>query len=230
MPLKLKIRNISRPICQGLENALERAGKRGAAQRFRQIQHERFGLSNSEWEGLRSYFIYDELIWISRQRGASFWYMIEDIMQTPGESRAEEYESLCAIFMTNKRERQVAIDEFETARKRIKKSPIYRAMKSRRQCKDWHMADWLVSRCRETGGCCARQCGCCKILGYGTEEWKGHCAPACTCCQKDKGLRYPIDLDGYGLVLPFNINPEDSDVFSRRVMDAYVWGLGIETE
>lgn len=103
MPLKLTIRNISRPICQGLENALERAGKREAAQRFRQIQHERFGLSNSEWEGLRFYFIYDELIWISRQRGVSFWYMIEDIMQTPEESRAEQYESLCAIFIANNR-------------------------------------------------------------------------------------------------------------------------------
>jgi hypothetical protein len=55
MSLKLKVLDISRPICQGLENALELAGKRETAQRFRQIQHERFGLSSSEWESPISY-------------------------------------------------------------------------------------------------------------------------------------------------------------------------------
>lgn len=114
MPLKLKIRNIFRPICQLLENALEGAGKREAAQRFRQIQHERFGLSNSEWESLRSYFIYDELIWISRQRGKPLWYMMRDIVPPPEERprgrQPEDYEFLCANFYENKEERQKAIN------------------------------------------------------------------------------------------------------------------------
>lgn len=229
MPLKLKIRNISRPICQLLENALERAGKREAAQRFRQIQHERLGLSNSEWDSLRSYFIYDEFIWISRQRGKSFRYMMDDIVPaSEGPSRGrppEDYEFLCANFNENREERQKAIKAFKSARERIKKAPLYRAMKSQQRCKNWHMSDWLVSRCKESGGCCARECGCCKKKAYQKKDCKGHCTPACKCCQKAKGLLFPIDLEGYREELYFNVDPADSDVFSRRMMDAYVWGL-----
>lgn len=229
MSLKLKVRNISRPLCQGLENALELAGKREAAQRFRQIQHERLGLSSSEWESLRSYFIYDELIWISRQRGKSLWYMMEDMVsasEEPPDGRPPDgYEFLNASFMKNKEERQRAINAFESARERIKKSPLYRAMKSQQQCRNWHMSDWLVSRCKESGGCCARECRCCDKNSYEAEDWMGHCTPACGCCQKEKGLQFPIDLEGFLEELYFNVDPAESDVFSRRMMDAYVWGL-----
>ncbi|KAL4780111.1 hypothetical protein BJX76DRAFT_364624 [Aspergillus varians] len=231
MQLKILARKLSRPICQTLEIALEQTGRWESAQRFRQAQHRALGLSDREWESLRAYFVYYELLGVTAQRYITLKRMrhrlevkkdrATDPVQA-GEIQ-QAIEILEADLEDNGKAHERAKGRLRLAMQGLDTTPVSRALRAQQRRRAWYMSDWLVSRCQEFDGCCARGCGCCRKYRYG--KWEGHCTPACSCCQRDRGMPFPIDVEGYREEIYFDLDPLAADVFSWRVMNAYIWGL-----
>ncbi|KAJ5923737.1 hypothetical protein N7454_008982 [Penicillium verhagenii] len=53
----------------------------------------------------------------------------------------------------------------------------------------WYLKKGLVNDCLEKGGCCSRECGCCKKRQFSTERnfGIGHCTSYCACCDVARG-------------------------------------------
>lgn len=61
-----------------------------------------------------------------------------------------------------------------------------------RQNPTWYLREELVEDCARRGGCCGRNCGCCKTHQSATRRAKGigHCTPSCGCCSNERGFEY----------------------------------------
>lgn len=61
-----------------------------------------------------------------------------------------------------------------------------------RQDPEWYLRKELIEDCIDSGGCCGRQCGCCKNRHLNS-KWKwgaGHCTAECGCCSSYRGSEY----------------------------------------
>lgn len=87
----------------------------------------------------------------------------------------------------------------------------------------WHMKTYqLVYRCRNMGGCCARDCGCCsKRSGIKLQHY-GHCTLDCHCCRQVRGFGGESEDDRRLFFL--DLRPETTDSRTLARMSYHVWG------
>ncbi|CAG8206548.1 unnamed protein product [Penicillium salamii] len=65
---------------------------------------------------------------------------------------------------------------------------------------EWYLRQELVDLFASRGGCCSRNCGCCKTrydrtaghtdIGHTRHKGIGHCTPSCECCTTEREIEY----------------------------------------
>ncbi|KAL3477401.1 hypothetical protein BJX99DRAFT_125611 [Aspergillus californicus] len=234
MSPRQKVRDKLQPLCVSIENKLERRKDGQRAQQFRQLQHRIFGLSDQEWINLKDYFDQYNKVGVISQ-GEAFlakqhWRMQFTLLAAPTEIRDTMQNELLAYtenVYQMKEAKAASIKELEnlaTIRKKLEHTPVARALGRHQAKKKWHLSDWAVSQCAQSGGCCAHQCGCCLKSRYYeyNETWRGHCTEACSCCLERLGVGR-VELESSRGVR-FQPRPKRNDTASRMMMRAYVWG------
>jgi hypothetical protein len=90
----------------------------------------------------------------------------------------------------------------------------------------WHMSsDFLRKDCAERGGCCGRDCGCCKKSpeAHRVKGW-GHCTVHCGCCSRHRG--FELNAEDQGLSqLQFYFSGLELDDHCASKFRAYLWAL-----
>lgn len=82
--------------------------------------------------------------------------------------------------------------EFYLAESMLPIGPVKRSYDILRQSPAWYLREELVEDCARRGGCCGRNCGCCKTRQSATKRIKGigHCTLSCQCCSNERGFKY----------------------------------------
>ncbi|KAL3462204.1 hypothetical protein BJX64DRAFT_299623 [Aspergillus heterothallicus] len=241
MSLPPRAKDLGGRILACIENRLSEDRRR----KFRKLQHERFGLQQDEWDALYTVLASCEALNVIFQRQETFLKKINifafhlQVANARTGRRAEAYRN----FQQNFEEYERRLEELGSAERKIRHTPVYRALQEHRLRRYWQCNEFLTKRCRESGGCCARlrDCGCCekkrdvkkKARARSSRSdrdvrvsvWNGHCTPACPCCMKHYGIREPIPNLEDPIQLSYSVRPEPDDYFSRQMMDAVVWGL-----
>ncbi|CEL04809.1 hypothetical protein ASPCAL05934 [Aspergillus calidoustus] len=152
MRLRRAIRDHTRPLFERIEDKLERSGKQVAAQKFRRLQHDVFGLTEIEWYFLQEYFRNFTLLGYAAQRA---WttsrnsYLNDKLLaSSTNPKEAAEYRKtrdvLDAEVLENNELIHVAKVSLFVSKRKLLHTPIFRAFKSHKEEKDdWHMTTWL---------------------------------------------------------------------------------------
>lgn len=102
----------------------------------------------------------------------------------------------------------------------VQSGVLTRSFRQHRSNPRWYLRTWLQEECARRGGCCGRDCECCR-----KENHRGHCTSSCGCCIRTRGFD-GTDGDMNDLIgLPFDLATTNQSQYSERVYLAYIWGL-----
>lgn len=73
--------------------------------------------------------------------------------------------------------------------------PVKQEYHKLRKNPKWYLRKELVEDCIQKGGCCARDCGCCKKRHLNSQIIKGigHCTVECGCCTRNRGYEFTAE-------------------------------------
>ncbi|KAL4787863.1 hypothetical protein BJX76DRAFT_317851 [Aspergillus varians] len=223
-------RDLSKPLCELIEKVLDQSGSKRTAQRFRRKQHDIFGLTDREWYFVWMYFATYDSVGVTAQLGhitVQKDNRLRDLVRTEEEWQqylAIREEILLKQSLKDFKAYRRADTHNLVAKRRIVHTPLWRAIDAWERQKGWHMLPVFQERCAGYGGCCARGCGCC--LKTYNNGWWGHCTPACGCCQEYYlGSTRPNNFYEYPVRIDFDVRPSRDDAYSRKMVNAYIWGL-----
>ena len=109
----------------------------------------------------------------------------------------------------------------------LKDGPLRRAFLDTRKDPNWHFKNsWLRQDCAGRGGCCSRDCGCCKRPRNTNRDLdRGHCTVNCGCCVRNRGFASQgklDDLKDFPVTVDFKASGPH---YGTRLAWAYIWDL-----
>lgn len=140
------------------------------------------------------------------------------------ESMREELERLKAEYFIVGKKRDRVLETFNYGY-------LGRGMQSWRERKpevEWWFHRTLVQDCAGRGGCCGRDCGCCRDrtakLGSERKAAVGHCTIECGCCVQARGFRFTDQLKEEMRDL-YPLHPDKDAKYFRKIMLASIFGI-----
>ncbi|CAG7922538.1 unnamed protein product [Penicillium olsonii] len=101
----------------------------------------------------------------------------------------------------------------------------------------WYMHPVLVEDCKSKGGCCGRNCGCCRDAERKNTSagplGVGHCTPNCHCCRSSRGFELSEKRERF-LADRFSVCDYHDELrtvegeihpYHHRIFLAYFWGI-----
>ena len=82
--------------------------------------------------------------------------------------------------------------QYSRAELRLGRDTLKEKYDSLRQNPSWYMRQELIGDCKDRGGCCSRDCGCCseRHLTSIDTQGLGHCTWDCSCCAYSRGFEF----------------------------------------
>lgn len=231
------------PVFLSIETKQEASGKGLQAQKLRQFQARRRGISHVFVDWVISQIETDVCLQETGQRET---FLSEECQRVQRKAKdgllTEEDENQLQRWLTEledlneafwRHERQIYLLDLGRYY-----GPRARAYYWTRRDPKWHLLSWLRRDCARRGGCCGRGCGCCERSRSMTRpKCFGHCTAACGCCQRSRGFEIKPESAAYKLSkasvqalrqsLPEKCRCYESDLIrcsNSLLLRAYVWG------
>lgn len=130
--------------------------------------------------------------------------------------RREELQSLNQDFW--KIERRIYMNDLQ-----LLGGPLERAYKSVRKEPEWGFWGFLADDCAQRGGCCSRDCGCCRKSSARLKKRRGHCTKECGCCLQTRGFELTKEEQEM-YQPPINLICRQPTLYSARLFLAWTTG------
>ncbi|RDK37782.1 hypothetical protein M752DRAFT_270355 [Aspergillus phoenicis ATCC 13157] len=183
---------LAEPLLIRIENHLECTGRWKMAQRLREKQSSWRMIDFTETREIVLTIIENDMTRRGMlQKEAFLKDEYRQINKTePSEGGSSEQLEACHKELDNldwQIWRTERIDYVHTSK--MPESPWRRALLTRRKHPEWYMMKYLRWDCAERGGCCGRDCGCCKQpRSTKRPNALSHCTAECDCCTLFRGF------------------------------------------
>ena len=106
---------------------------------------------------------------------------------------------------------------------KMPESPWRRALLTRRKHPEWYMMKYLRWDCAERGGCCGRDCGCCKRpRSTKRPNALSHCTAECDCCTLFRG--FELSAEDQKLANPWFHRHDLTNHYVLTMIRNYIFG------